>query len=1260
MRKEKKNILCRIACGFVLLFAVLFGMQTADTQAEDPFESDAFSYGTIPSEEALLSKKEVLSGKEWTGKDNAIDVTQVNVTPVNAATISYQDKRTAFYGARDYKREESASYQLLTDKGNDWELTVVSNPQEAEKLGAFEQASYEEKASDGWKSVTLPASWTSYGFDYSIYTNTKMPFQEEVNFPEAPVSSNPVGLYRKEFVVKDSMQQENGRIYLTFAGVESAYYVYVNGTEVGYSEDSYNGHSFDITDYLMPKGQKNILAVKVYKFCDGTWLEDQDMIYDGGIFRDVYLTNKPNVSISDYKLTTNLQNAYQSAELTAEISVQNNMVKKSEKLGVECTLYRDDGAVAANGVSIIGAAASGEGVSGTVTLQIKEPSLWDADHPNLYTVVISLYSADSRIHYESVSQNVGFRSLTYTGTEIDGEEEYNHTTTYYQTVRLNGKRLLLKGVNRHDTDPETGKYVSHEVYEADIKLMKQNNINALRTSHYANDDYLYYLCDKYGIYLMCETNMESHAIQNQESSLAILEKACMDRQKTAFARLKNVTANLMWSIGNESTSHKAKGSFANGMFSKMICYFKKNDPTRMVHYEGVCSYMNKAAGGVDMISQMYIDISKTKKGAELTNHMPFLLCEYDHAMGNGVGNLKEYWDIIRANDNMLGGFIWDWVDQSRKLPLSEGDWDYYAQKGSHQSGLHQLAGFYLGYGGDWGEGIHDGTFCQNGLVSADRDAQPELKEVRYQYQDFQFSIEGDKLKNNTVSIKNESQSKRLSDYELVWELKENDTVISDGVLIQELSAGEEKKITVPYQLPTKKKDGAEYYLNLSVRYRQDNEYAKEADELAYAQFPIAAASSEASCAVNGDGITATEKSGSYLIQGNSFSFEINKTNGIMEKYRYRNKLLLEKGPVVNFDRALLDNDYLSYGMVSDTLSLNGEIRTEKDAYGRYVITVPLKTEDIRSEKNGTILLQEIYTIDGSGAVTIQISYDFSNLKTVEYTKVGTILTLPKGNELVSWYGNGDGESYSDRQSYTRVGTYTSTVDDMFYPFLKPQDCGNLTDVRWIRVCGENGTGVLVAAKDTVNASALHFTPQMLNSAGHVKDLTPSEKTYLTLDAAVAGTGNASCGYKTLEKYQVKEKQYTLSYTLLPVTKSSDCMKLSKQYSAKAKVTKKKISAKKKPVKVTGVSVKKSSKKLTVSWKEQSGCKYVAYYSTKKAALSKIKKGSQKVSGVKRTVCAKNRTVLKAAKKQKYYIKICAFQTQNGKKTYGTFSKVIKK
>lgn len=1290
--------------------------EAADT-AETGFTSSEFTYQELPKAETTKADRQKCTGDEWKGTDNNLDITSVNTMPDSSNLIPYADMETAYVGARDFAREGSAYYQLLTGEGENWDLTVLDSPAAAEALGDFQNVDYTEKQADGWKSVQLPASWTSYGFDHSIYTNSKMPFEENTNFPLAPVGKNPVGLYRKSFTVSDSLLQDNGKIYITLGGVESAYYLYVNGVEAGYSEDSYDPHAFDITDLLNKKGEPNTLAVKVFKFCDGTWLEDQDMIYDGGIFRDVYLTSTPAVHVQDYKLTTKLSEDYTAAQLQVALDTVNDSTASVEDMAALITLYDAEGNVCSSQTAEIGAIASGETANTVLSCDVEEPKLWDSEHPNLYTAVISLYNKDTKVHYESVSQNVGFRELTFTSTKVTDDGKYNNATDEYETVRLNGKRLMIKGVNRHDTDVETGKYVSHKVYEADIRLMKQNNINAIRTSHYPNDDYLYYLCDKYGMYVMCESNNESHAIygDDSEDKLSKLETAAMTRQSASYERFKNATCNLFWSIGNESCQgwSQRDGDFANGMFAHLVQFFKDRDDSRMVHYEGM-SGGDKGSTAIDMVSHMYYDPDSVEGYGKGLSHMPFILCEYVHAMGNAVGSLKEYWDVIRSYDNLMGGFVWDWVDQSRKIPVGEDEWNYYGTSYAKTSGLYDMDGYYLGYGGDWGDKNNDGNFCMNGLVSADRDPQPELKEVKYQYQNFWFTSKEEKLTGQEIQVKNEALSEKLSEFDVTWDLLEDGEIIDSGILEDEVLPGEEKTITVPYSLPATLKDGAEYYLNISVKTKEASFASDAGHEVAYEQFAVDAKTAAVPRTLDGSKVEIVKDGEYYNVSGSDFHFQVNLATGLLESYYYKDALLMKQGPTPNIGRGKLDNDTAKYKSIMPYLTLAGQPEVKRNSDGCYLITSTWdSTYSIDNKTNipGKVVMN--YLVEDNGAVTVNMILDFTATKTKTFYKVGTVLSLEKGQEKIKWYGNGDSESYSDRQSYTRVGVYDSTVNDMFYPFAMPQDCGNLTGVRWIGVTNEAGNqGVLICGNEEVNASALHFTAEQLDSTNHIKDLTPDEETYVTVDAGVRGTGNASCGFDTLEAYRLGNKVYDYSFTILPVSSDADWMTLSKKYRGQkydfsdaafqaaeiaditstpspepdpvpttpAVVDPSPSPAVPAPVvtqpatgsevvpqvettavkKVTGIKVKAQKKGLKVSWKSQKNVTYKIAYSTNRKKLEKLKNGKLSgVSGVK-VVSSKtsNKTIKGLKKSKKYFLKICAVSSDG--KTIGKWSGIVSK
>ncbi len=1398
-------------------------------------ESQAALDAMTAVKDTSVDKAQKFTHKEWTGTTyqdvdgkevKAADVYGINVqeaTTSSTLSVPYDTVNKAITGAKDYKKEASKYVQYLTGSESsvtDWDLVVLQNQDlaQADAYKNFYKADY-NTASVGvndvkWKNnLELPASWTAYGFDFSIYTNVTMPWQSKydsnVVVPAAPTVYNPVGLYRKSFTVNDSMYDANGRIYMSFQGVESSYYVYINGKEVGYSEDTYSPHSFDVTDYLNPEGQENLLAVEVHKFCDGTWMEDQDMIYDGGICRDVYLYATPLLHINDYFVRTDLDQDYKNANMQLDLAISNSSNKSAEGYKVDVALYNPDGSAFMNGKTInvpsVGAASEDgkktKEVLSTSDLTVYSPKLWSAEDPNLYTLVLTLYDAKGN-YIESVSQELGFREIEFTSTQVDANGKRITAKADYSNITINGMPLLLKGTNRHDTDPVYGKYVPKASAEEDILLMKQYNLNAVRTSHYSNDEYLYYLCDKYGLYVMGETNLEAHALMNNESGKANFKNLAMDRTVTAFNRLKNRTCVVMWSTGNENY-YSSSATYSNGMFYDLIWYFKNNDKTRPVHSES-----SNSENGTDMGSNMYPDVPTV--WARASENMPYVLCEYDHGMGNAVGNMEEYWDAIRSSDNMLGAFVWDWVDQSRlvsfdKLPkkysivdssnqkatgvvnintinespeapslstkslngymvmdskytdtyntattgankaftvemvvyptaldsdsvfmskgnntwafktnntkqleffgyhsgswksvtvdvpagwlnnwhqiaasynagavkiycdgklLKSGDtnttidpsnyqlgvgycqqtgnkfdgqisvarvynkeltleeikaqnyvtpaikpidssvvlwvdysnikelsadeqgiYDYFAQSYAQENlydsnsstssagqtvtsassvttGSKTSSGRYYGYGGDWGESPNDNSFCVNGMVSPDRDVQPELYQAKYVYQNFWFTADEMQLKSGNVSVYNENNFKNLSDYNVIWTLKEDEKTLSSGLLsAQDVAARQTKNVNIPYAqyLPETLKTGAEYYLNLSVQLKEDASYAKAGHEIAHEQFCLPEEVAQAAKIISQKTVVIDESAADYVtVSGESFSFKIDKTSGAMKDYSYEGNILVETGAVPNFWRAPMNNDNGNYDSSWQAMGASAVVDTivpSINLEGQRVITVTLNFS-----KNADVKETIVYTIDGSGAVTLKTSVDATASKITNFMRIGSTMTLPAGYEQVSWYGNGPVETCSDRNSFAMVGEYKSTVDELFYPYLDTQDTGTLTGTKWISVTNAaTSSAILIAAKDTLETSALHFTADDLTSAQHPYELTHLDETILSVNYKSQGTGNKSCGQNPLSTYMLPTtKVYEYEYTMIPyktadVTLENTLTQISRPYRTVASV-----------------------------------------------------------------------------------------------------------
>ncbi len=1307
--------------------------------------------------------------KEWTGSDytdlagksvDAEDVFGLEREEASAQIIPYQSQKAAVDAVWNYNsRENSTLLQMLTGENEDWELTVVQNQAEAEKMMTEDHAFFKKDFAKGqgedWKTVQLPRSWTTQGFDFSIYTNVQMPWQSQydsnVSVPAAPTNYNPVGLYRKTFTVDDSLKGSGRRVYIDFRGVESAYYVYVNGHEVGYSEDTFSPHKFDITDYLQ-EGE-NLLAVKVHKFCDGTWFEDQDMIYDGGIFRDVYLTSAPLVQIQDYHYTTDLDDTYTNATLHIEADIRNLSNADHEGWTIEAKAFDREGNQILTGAkaSIDSLKAAGKKTV-AFSAKVKNPKLWSAENPNLYALVLTLKDGQGN-EMETVSAQLGFREVGFTRTEVDSN--YNVTTAKWDPVTINGMPLLLKGANRHDTDPFYGKAVPQKTVEEDFIQMKTHNLNAIRTSHYSNDDYLYWLANDWGMYLIGETNMESHAIMDNSSAQGLFYELGLDRTEYAFKRLRNNPSIVIWSIGNEM-AYTGDKNFANGMQRDMIWYFKDRDLTRPVHSEG-----QDASLGTDMRSNMYPSVDTVwSRGGE--GKMPYVLCEYAHAMGNSVGNLKEYWDAIRAADNQLGGFIWDWVDQSRAVDLSklgasyevtdtkgrkgtaygdEEDWKENAGEGSLNGGKaftgytvfpsdtalnsalsgsgkaftfeaivkpasnannsvliskgdtqaalktgssgsntleffvygngswssiscslpanwagqwHQVAGTYdngnakifidgtevksgtirtdiaasdaplgigydsvnnrvfdgefaigrvytkalsadelkaqnsatpaitadsddvlvwmdyasehdiaktsgwdyystedaqtnlyaeeakgkfYGYGGDWGDSPNDNSFCENGLVSPDRNPQPELEEVKEQYQNFWISGAVEQLDARKVKVYNESSFENLNDYDVTWEVLENGIVKSTGTVANpDVAPRTTASISVPFEMP-EVKAGTDYYLNILVSTKEDQPWAPAGTELVRTQMRIPAETAQLAKPESSDAVTVEENENSYSVFGKDFRFEISKADGILKNYVFKDTTMLESGPSISLWRGLMENDKSQYDgswrNAADVLSVSS-ISASKNEAGEDVITADINLDNASGAK-----VKMIYTVSGNGAVNVDMTMDGTGTSKGNYIRVGSTMTTAPGYENVKWYGNGPVESLCDRKTFATQGIYSSTASALFYPYMKVDDTGTMTDTNWMALSGQGTDTLMVAATTPLEMSALHFTEQDLNSTDHIYGLTPREQTIVGVNYMSMGTGGETCGPAALPAYRIPNNQaYTWNFTILPMEGSA--------------------------------------------------------------------------------------------------------------------------
>lgn len=1104
----------------------------------------------IPASELLTLVKpgdKVFTGLEWTGQTDSkdangnkvhqSDIAFVNEVPYHSdTTVVYNGLDEAYTGAINYTFDTSSYYKLLTGEDNTWQLAVYENENAAKEAGVLNDfyktnfnmskapkyegqdkvATHATAYYGGFKDVTLPASWQTQGFDFPIYTNTVYPwangaYGNAFNVPLAPDVTNPVGFYRYNLDVDADWLADNRRVYITFAGVESAYYLYVNGKQVGYSEDSYDASTFDITAFLNEDGKDNLIAVKVYRWCDGSYFENQDFLRLAGICRDVYIYSVPGVNISDYKVETDLDDTFTDATLSIEAEIYNSTTND-----VESSFYSlDVRLVDAEGNSVfeidplqraVGAIPSGEVTNVSISREVIAPHLWSDEDPYLYTLIISLYDKNG-VYYGSIAQQLGFREITFTPTKGTSPN-----SDKYDIMMLNGKPLVYKGVNRHETSPDTGKYVSHELIEKDVQIMKSLNINAVRTSHYPDSKYFYDMCDKYGLLVLAECNIESHYGVNEEQTEAYFKGTITDRVRAHTEIAKNRTCVVMWSIGNETSSRTQ-------LYYDLIAELKEMDPTRPVHYESLGE-----SGGVDISSVMYWDIYGVNLKGQAGNNMPFMQCEYLHAMGNSGGNLYEYWEAIRKHDNVVGAFIWDFVDQALWTEYEDGVFDYYNN------------GKYLAYGGCWGDANNQGNFCQNGIISSDRMIQPECYEVKYVYQFVWATADKLSAENRTVKFLNEYNFTDLNAFDISYELLENGKVVDSGELDVSCAPNQKVEVEIPFTMPATLKADGEYFVNIYVKLKEDTLWADKGYVISSNQIAVEADVENVALDTSSmQNVSVVEDDKTVTVSSDVFAAVFSKTTGLMLNYTYNGEKIITEGPEPTYTRATLDNDR---GLSWDNTKIKdaSSFKVTSDESGKFVTidaTLPLS-----SEGNYQYMT---YTVYGDGEVTVTAKLDTAS-GSGEMHRYGATLMMPSDYEDITFYGRGVWDTYNDRQKGAHVGLYETTVSDSFYPYPQPQDTGTKTGVRYFALTSdEKQTGLLFVSDSEMEAQALHFSCMQLRLESRVYALRPLNKTYVTLSYGSRGTGGASCGPDTLDQYRIAGdgRDYTYTYTIVPFDKDLD-------------------------------------------------------------------------------------------------------------------------
>ena len=949
-----------------------------------------------------------------------------------------------------------------------WQFNWVPSPEQ--RPVDFYKTSYD---ASGWKTIQVPSCVEMLGYGTPIYTNVTYPFKNQPPFIRGQEGytvvkePNAVSSYRRTFELPASW---NGReIYLHFNGIYSAAYVWVNGKKVGYTQGPNNDSEFDVTRYLKI-GQQNLVCVEVYRWSDGSYLEDQDMFRLSGIHRDVYLEARQKVQVQDAYLTTQFgRRGFRQANLNIDLTLQ-NLDKKAQDANVECKLYDPQG----NVVQICKMTASnlqkGEKRTLRPFFQVREPQLWSAETPNLYTV-------DIIVNGDVSTQKYGFRNI----------ENRNGQ------VFINGKRVMFKGADRHDTHPVYGKAIPVESMIEDILLMKRYNLNTVRTSHYPNDPRMYALYDYYGIYTMDEADVECHANHSLSKNPA-WEGQYVDRQQRMVLRDRNHASVIFWSMGNEC------GGGDNFVASKKAIQALDG---RLIHYEG----MNEVA---DMDSRMYpsVDGMIRLDQEERLKDRPFFLCEYAHAMGNAIGNLKEYWDYIEfESKRMIGGCIWDWVDQSL------------CKYGEPQTNMY--------YGGGFGDYPNDNDFCCNGIITADRHVTPKLKQVKkvYQYVDFRKTDEG------KIRIRNRYCFHDLGAYNLKYELLRDGRVIKSGVTsMPAVQPTDSIDIDMPVTVP--EEDGM-YHLNLSLQLKEATIWAPAGHSVAAEQICLKEKKEiDLSLQKYDSSITASETDDVITVKGKDWSFGISKKDGSVIDLTYVGKQMLAIGENFLFNGyRSINNDRVGNLNVKREDVIVKLIQKENQ-------TIIYTTQMVKGGRDGRstvpVAIQYEFTPDGKILMSVTM---YNGEKNVDFRRLGLHALLDKSLENVEYLGRGPMENYPDRKDCAFMGCYTNTVSGMQEEYIKPQSMGERCDVNWVQLTDNSGKGIrFTSMVNTFMFSAQHYTDEDLWQTKYLHELKNIRKpeVVLHIDAAMRGIGNASCGPGPLQKYEMKRGNHMLYMCISPV------------------------------------------------------------------------------------------------------------------------------
>ena len=1032
---------------------------------------------------------------EW----HDLQVNEINRLPLHTLHFAYDPNDFAGTGAEYLDKKKSMNYLSLDGT---WKFNWVANADE--RPTDFYKTDLDDSK---WNNIQMPGNWEMLGYGQPEYVNNGFAWRGHFDQqpPAVPTKDNHVGSYRREINIPANW--DGKRVIAHFGSVTSNIYLYVNGKFAGYAEDSKVAAEFDITPFL--KKGKNLIAFQTFRWCDGSWCEDQDFWRLSGPARENYLyARSKDHRLLDVRVETELKNNYKDGSLNITAKVQGNTL-------AYFGLYDPDG----KEVIVTGTDNVKNGVA-KYQLRVKNVRKWSAETPNLYTLVVSpIQNGGMYLPYEIVQVKVGFRKV-----EIKNKQ-----------FLVNGQPVLLKGADRHEIDPDEGYNVSEQRMIQDIMMMKRMNINAVRTSHYPNDPRWYDLCDKYGLYVVAEANQESHGFQYGDDAAAKkpeFAKQIMERNQHNVSMFFNHPSIVTWSLGNETVM--------GDNFLKAYKWIKEQDKTRPVQYEQA-----RRGEGTDIFCPMYYSVAASEKYAKDPNSpMPLIQCEYNHTMGNSGGNLSDYWDLIRKYPILQGGFDWDFVDQAlhRNIVKPMSILPY-------KMNNEELRKIEYCYGGDYNKyDPSDNNFNCNGILGPDRQMNPHAYEVAYQYQNIWAKMVN--AETGEVSVHNENFFRDLSNYALAWSLEEDGVETQNGTIADlDVPAQQTKNFTIPYD--KSKIKGKEVFLNIDFRLKEAEPLLTAGQVMAYAQLPVV--TKQACCGdcskmlAQGHGKKkmklAAKKDNVVAVTTPNLTFKIDRSTGLISEYAYNGKSLLGEGGTLkpNFWRAPTDND-MGAGLQkkfqawkNPQMNLkNIDVKKDKKANSVTIVT-SFDMPEVQGQMDITYVV-----FANTGAV--KVTEDFKateGAKVSDMFRFGMLMQMPYTMEKSNYYGRGPIENYSDRKDCMRIGVYTDDADNQYFPYIRPQESGTKSDIRWWKQTDATGLGLQVKSCTPFYASAIHFDTEELDDGvdkeqRHSFDLKKSKFTNLFLDSAHMGVGGEnSWGAWPLEKYRVHYGNKTFTFTLIP-------------------------------------------------------------------------------------------------------------------------------